>query len=164
MSKKYLLNRIRGWFPQEPHLISASVKMDSEIKQPPTVIKSEYNLSATKFAGAFALFWILFYGFVIFTTFSPGRESVLGFQVVSWIIAGLIFGIITGAMCTKNQLNRLSKEYQILPNRKDMILLFVSNNFILYFLYFCTLVYVRRQFEWSAVDFYFCLGNFRSSN
>jgi hypothetical protein len=48
--KKSLENRIRGWFPQEPYLLSTQVKVNCEvnieIKNPPPKISQDYTNSA----------------------------------------------------------------------------------------------------------------------
>ena len=127
------LKIVRGWFPKEPYLISTRVKVDSETKQQSLVIPPGYDVSATKFAGASAIFWIIFYGFMTFTSLDLERYPISAFQVVAWIIAGLTVGTITGAMFTKNQLARLSKDYQFFLNGKDMVLLLVPT--ILFFIF-----------------------------
>lgn len=131
--KKSLENRIRGWLPKEPYLISTRVKVDCETKQQPPIIPSGYNLSATKVAGAFAIFWIILYGFTSFTFLNLERYSISAFQIVAWIIAGLTVGAISGAIFTQNQLSRLSKDYQISTNGKDMVLLIVPT--VLFFIF-----------------------------
>ena len=124
-AKRSLQNRIRGWLPQEPHMISTRFKVEHENKQPLLMIPPEYKISATKVAGAFAVFWIILYGFMFFTSLNLERYPISGFQVAAWVIAGLGVGTISCAILTKNQLSRLSKDYQTSINLKDMVLLAV---------------------------------------
>jgi len=57
---------------------------------------------------------------------TDGRSKTLThpsvFQVVAWIIVGLVVGAISGRMYTQNQLRRLSKDYHTQPNKKGIIL------------------------------------------
>jgi hypothetical protein len=85
--KKSLENRIRGWFPHEPTMISTRLEMTRESKQPPLIIPPEYNVNATKFAGAFSIFSIIFWGFMIFSI-DFTMHPISAFQIVAWIIAG----------------------------------------------------------------------------
>ena len=131
--KKNLQNRIRGWFPQEPYTVSTRLNADYENKQPLLIIPSEYTVSATKFAGIFAILWIILYGFISFTLLNLERYLIPAFQIVAWIIAGLTVGVISTTMSTKNQLSRLSKDYQFFPKGKDMGLLIVPT--VLFFIF-----------------------------
>ncbi len=123
--KKNLENRIRGWFPQEPHMISTKVKVNYENRQQPLIIPPEYHVNATKATGVFAIFWIIPVGFITFTILNLERYPVSALQVVTWIIAGLIFGTISNALFTQNQLSRLSKDCQAQGNGKDAPLLII---------------------------------------
>ncbi len=131
--KKRLEHRIRGWFPKEPYIISARLNVEHEDKKPPQVIPPEYKVSATKVTGAFAIFWTIFYGYLFFTILDLKRYPVSSFQIVPWIIAGTVVGVIIGSMFTKNQLGRLSREYQFSINGKDMVLLIVP--LVLFFVF-----------------------------
>ena len=121
--KRSLENRIRGWFPKEPYMISTRTNIDYETKKPPLVIPPEYKVSATKVAGAFAIFWTMLYGYFSFTILDFERYPVSSFQIVPWIIAGTVVGVIISTIFTKNQLRRLSRDYQFSINGKDMVLL-----------------------------------------
>jgi hypothetical protein len=125
--KKTLHNRIRGWFPHEPYLLSTQVKVDcevnNEIKHPPPMIPQDYTVSATKTARNVAVLWIFLYGF--FSLIWLSTEPVNITLLVAWIIVGAAVGIISGKKYTQNQLRRLSKEVQIYPNKKDMIFVIV---------------------------------------
>jgi|WetSurMetagenome_2_1015567.scaffolds.fasta_scaffold47727_3 hypothetical protein len=131
--KKTLQNRIRGWFPQEPCIVNTRLKVNHENKQPPLIIPSEYKVSATKYAGVFAIFWITFSVFMFFNFVNLERYPISAFQFVAWIIAGLTVGAITVAMFTKNQLSRLLKDYQFTTNGKDLVLLIVPT--VLFFIF-----------------------------
>ncbi len=67
-------------------MISTRLKVNHENKQPPPIIPSEYKVSAMKFAGAYAIFWIIFYGFWFSNILSLERYPVSEFQIVAWII------------------------------------------------------------------------------
>ena len=141
MNTKKELRKIRGWFPQEPYRISSRLKVNYEYKQPPMTIPSEYTVSATKAAGAFAIFWIIIYGILdgfVFST-SLERYPVSAFQLIPWIIVGLAVGAITSTMVTKNQLSRLSRDVQFYVNGKDMVLLIVPIVLFLIFGFFVSL-------------------------
>jgi hypothetical protein len=163
-SKKTLENRIRGWFPKEPAMISKRFNVYHESKQPPLMIPSNYKLSATKFAGAFAIYWIIFYGFIfyfVFFSFNIYSHPVSEFQIVTWIILGLTGGVISNAIVTKNQLSRLSKDYQFNTNGKDMVLLIVPmvlvfgfGGFVSWFLYSSLQVWGILIYCWGVS---FCL-------
>ena len=125
MTTKKTLSKIRGWFPQEPYFTFTRVKVDGEAKQPPPIIPQGYNLSATKFAGALAIFWIILYGYLFFTIINLERYPISIVQIAAWIVAGSALGTISCAIVTKNQLKRVSKDYQFSTNVKDMVLLIV---------------------------------------
>ena len=131
--KKSLENRIRGWFPKEPYIISTRLNVDYETKKPPQVIPPEYKVSATKVVGAIAIFWTILYGYISFTILDFERYPVSSFQIVPWIIAGTVVGVIIGTIFTKNQLRRLSRDYQFSINGKDMVLLIVP--LVLFFVF-----------------------------
>jgi hypothetical protein len=132
--RKSLQSRIRGWFPQEPRMmVSARLNVDSEKKQPPLMIPPEYKVSTTKVAVVFAVFWIIFYGFMFCTIIDLDRHPVSAFQAVAWIIVGLSIGAISALIFTKNQLGRLSKDYKFFTNGKDLVLLLVPQ--ILFFIF-----------------------------
>lgn len=132
-AKKSLENRIRGWFPKEPYLISTRVKMDCETKKPSPIIPSGYNLSSTKLLAGLTIFWIIFYGYFFFYAFNIFWRPISAFQIVAWIISGLAVGVISHMLYTKNQLSRLSKDYQFTMNGKDGVLLIVP--MVLFFIF-----------------------------
>ena len=155
--KKSLENRIRGWFPQEPYAISTRLKVNHENKQPPLIIPLEYKVSTTKFLGGFAVFWIVFYGYIFFSSFNLINHPVSAFQMVAWIIAGLAIGVISDTVFTKNQLNRLSKDYQFTTNGKDwgllivpMVLFFIFSGFVSWFLYSSLQLWVISVYSWAV--------------
>ncbi len=121
-AKETLQNRIRGWFPQEPCRTSRYCKVEFEAKNPPLMIRSDFTLSATKFAGALTIFYIIFYGFIDFSF--PGLEwySISAFQVIAWIIVGVAIGIVSMVVYTRKELCRLSRDYQTGVNWKGLIL------------------------------------------
>ncbi len=123
MTPKKILSTIRGWFPKEPYLISTRVKMDTENKQPPTIIPSGYTVSATKVAGAIAVFWIILYGLLFSSILNFKSYPISMMQIAAWTIAGLALGTISCAIATENQLNRVSKDYRFSANGKEIILL-----------------------------------------
>jgi hypothetical protein len=123
-AKQRLNSRIRGWFPQEPYLISTRSKLKEEKNLLPLIIPPQYKVSALKFSVMFSIFWIIVYGYMFFSSFNPGRGIVSGFQVALWVIAGLAVGTISCAVFTNNQLGRLLKEYKTISlNKKDWVLL-----------------------------------------
>ena len=131
--KKSLENRIRGWFPQEPTMIITRLKVNHEYKQPPQIIPLGYNASATKLAGGFAVFYIILFGLLFLTySFNFVFYPISIIQIMAWILAGLVVGTITVAIFTQNQLSRLSKDYQISTNGKDMVLLIIPT--VLFFI------------------------------
>jgi hypothetical protein len=112
--KKSLENRIRGWLPYEPYLTRTLVRQDCETKHlPPTIISPDYNLSATIHAGAYAVFFILLYGFLLFVSFNLAWYPISILQIVAWAIAGLAVGTITSAIYVTHQLRQLKQSYQI---------------------------------------------------
>lgn len=120
--KRSLENRLRGWFPQEPYLFSRNCRVETSLKKPPLMIRPEYTVSATKFMGLLAIFWIVFYGFLFFSNFNLLKEypvSVL--QLTSWIILGVIIGIVSWVVYTRRELCRLTRTFQINVNLKDMV-------------------------------------------
>jgi MFS family permease len=127
---KNLKNWIHGWFPQEPCLISSTLKLTQEKKQPPPFIPSEYKVSATKYVSALAIFWITFYGLLFTYSISSTAPFMLniisGFQVAAWIIAGAAVGTISCALFTRNLLKRLARNYQTSVNEKDMTLFIIT--------------------------------------
>lgn len=140
--KNTLKNRIRGWFPHEPTMISTRLMVNHEYKQPPLIIPFEYNVSATKVAGGFAVFFTLFLGLMFLTSFNFGFHSIPLFQIIAWLLAGLTIGMIANTLITKYQLGRLSRDYQFTPNRKDLIIFIVPlvlfsifGGFVNWFLY-----------------------------
>jgi hypothetical protein len=130
--KKRILD-IRGWFPQEPLTISTRLKVNNENRQPPLIIPPEYKISATKVAGATAIFWIILYSSTFFTFLNIERYPIPGFQAAAWITAGLAVGTISCAAFTKNQLSRLSRNYRFSTDTKDVVLLIVPA--VLFFMF-----------------------------
>jgi hypothetical protein len=124
--KENLQNRVRGWFPQEPYRISNKIKVHacSEHKQPPLAIPLGYDLSATKWAGCYAVFWISLTSLNML--FSSEGHLILNIFDLFWLIGGFVIGVILGLVIPRNQLNRLSIEYKINPNRKEIIFLIGS--------------------------------------
>jgi hypothetical protein len=149
--KKSLENRIRGWFPQEPNLIRTQVKKEDKFeyetkKQPPVIPSGEINFSATKFAGATAIFLIFLYGFVFFTTLDLKKYPISAFQIAVLIIIGLVAGVIGGMIPTENLLRRFSKDYVISTTRKEIVLSLVSTIvFIILSSYYSWFVYGSKQ-------------------
>jgi hypothetical protein len=130
--KKRILD-IRGWFPQEPYLISKRSRLIQD-KSPPPIMPA-YKLSTVKFTVVFTIFWMMFYGYMLFTSFSAWY-TISGLQIAAWAIAGSLIGILSGWGYNRNQLKRLASNYQISVNGTDMALLVVP--FIL-FVVFCFL-------------------------
>ena len=120
--KKIIESKIMGWFPQEPCQIIIGTKEDNENEQHPLVIPSGYNLSTTLIARLTAVFWAILGSILIIPFLSFERNVSFPFQV-TWIIAGLAVGIVSGLVGTKNQLGRLSKDRQLNTNKKDLIIL-----------------------------------------
>lgn len=143
-------------------MISTRLSVDYEKKQPPLIIPSEYKVSATKLAGGLAIFWIIVYGFMFFNSFNLYSHPVSAFQIVAWIIAGLAIGIISEAMFTKNQLSRLSKDYQFTTNGKDWVLLIVP--MVLFFIFGGFVSWVSLLFFAGVGDFALFLGSFLSNS
>ena len=131
--KKSLESRIRGWFPQEPSRISMSCKVEFEAKNPPPMIRSDFTLSATKFAGALTIFYIIFYGFIDFSFPSLERYTISAFQVLAWIIVGVAIGIVSMVVYTRNELCRLSRDYQTSVNWKELILILLVPGLVISF-------------------------------
>ena len=155
--KNTLKDRIRGWFPHEPTLISTRLMVNHEYKQPPLIIPSEYNVSSTKITGGFAVFWTIFFGLNFLTSFNFGIHSIPLFQIISWILAGLTVGIISTTILTKNQLSRLSKDYQFTPNKKEFVLLivpivlfFIFGGFVNWFLYSSLHLWLLSLLSWGV--------------
>ncbi len=123
--KRTLQSRIRGWFPQEPHMMSTRFKAEYENKRQPPIIPPEYNVSATKTNAAIGIFLIIFFGYMTYASYSIARNPTLTLQVFAWIIASLAVGAISSIMFAQNQFNRLSKDYQVRTNRKDIALLVI---------------------------------------
>lgn len=126
--------------------------MDYENKKPPQITPPQYKVSATKVAGALAIFWITLYGFL---TFSISRNletyPISALQLVAWIIAGLAVGAISCTMFTKNQLNRLLKDYKFSTNGEDMILFIVPTVIFFIFGFF---VSKPSALQGSLISFY----------
>lgn len=155
--KKSLENRIRGWFPKEPYLISTRVKVDCETKQQPPIIPSGYNVSSTKLLAGLTIFWIIFYGYFFFYAFNIFWHPISAFQIVAWIIAGLAVGIISDGILAKNQLSKLSKDYQFTTIGKDwglffasMVLFVIFSGFVSWFLYSSLQVWAIFVYFWGV--------------
>jgi hypothetical protein len=135
--KRSLENRIRGWLPHEPTMISTRLKVNHELEQPPPIIPPDNKVSYTKIFGVYAILIIVVYGFMaFFTTFDQGRNPISLFQSVIWIIIGLAFGVISSLIETKYQLSRVSKAYKFTTNRKDYVLIYVPAILFAIFSYF----------------------------
>lgn len=129
--------------------------MNHEYKQPPLIIPPQYNVSATKIAGGYAILWILFLGFEVLTSFNLEFHPIPLFQIMAWILAGLIVGIVSEALRTKNQLSRLSNDYQFTPNKKDqlfvivpIVLFSILSGFVNWFLYSSLQVWLISNLSW----------------
>jgi hypothetical protein len=136
--KKGLENRIRGWLPHEPTMISTTrLKVNHEYEQPPPIIPPEYKASVTKRCGVYAIFITFVCGFVIFTSLDQERNPISAFQIMVWIIIGLAFGVISSLIETKYELSRVSKTCKFTTDRKDYVLIYVP---IILFFIFCYIV------------------------
>jgi hypothetical protein len=128
-AKKTLENRIRGWFPQEPYRINTKVnsELGFERNKSPLTIPLGYNLSATKVAGAQAVFLTLILAFCISSEILSIVRGYTAFNFfnVLWLICGSIIGTILGLIITRNQLNLLSREYKLIQINKKEIILFI---------------------------------------
>jgi hypothetical protein len=156
--KKSLENRIRCWFPQEATMISTRLIVNHENKQPPLIIPPEYNVSATKLAGGFAVLWIILFGFIIFDTSNLSLRwyNISLFQIVAWIIAGLVVGVISGTIFARNQLGRLSKDFKFSANKKDAVVLivpmgvfFIFGGFVSWFLQSSLELWAILVYSWA---------------
>jgi hypothetical protein len=98
--------------------------VNCQTKQPPPFIPPEYTLSATKFVGAFGIFFLIISGLMAFSD-SHEWYPTLVLQVVPWMLAGSVVGAILGALITRNQLSWLSKEYQYSSNKKEVALVLI---------------------------------------
>lgn len=127
--KRSLENRLRGWFPKEPQLISRSCRIGIAAKQPPLIIRPEYTLSATKYVGALAIFGIIFYGF-LFSSLNFEWNPFSVFQFTAWIILGVTIGTMSSMVYTRKELGRLSRNFQTNTNWKDAILLYFAPIFV----------------------------------
>jgi hypothetical protein len=128
-----------------------------ENKQPPLIIPSEYKVSATKIYGGFTIFWIIFYGIIFFNSFNLYNYPISAFQIVASIITGLAFGVILSTVFTRNQLRRLSKDYQFTANVKDLVLLIVPavlffsfGGFVSWFLNASLQVWLILIYSWGV--------------
>jgi hypothetical protein len=155
--KKSLENRIRGWFPQEPTVIAKSLQVNNEYKQPPQIIHPQYNVSATRIVGGFAVFWIILFGLWFLMFFNLEFHAIPPVQIMAWILAGLTVGIISNTMLTKNQLRRLSKDNQFTPNKKDqlyfsvpIVLFSIFGGFANWFLYSSLQVWLISLLSWAV--------------
>ncbi len=72
-------------------------------------------------------------GFCFLILLTLQEFPVSTFQAVAWIIAGLAVGAITGTILAKNQLRRLSKDYQFSTTGKDIVLIVVP--IVLFFIF-----------------------------
>jgi hypothetical protein len=158
--KKSLENLIRGWFPKEPTMITKSLQVNNEYKQPPQIIPPQYNASATKIAGGFAIFWILFLGLELVMSFNLEFHAIPPFQIMAWILSGLTIGIISNTTLTKNQLSRLSNDYQFTPNKKDQLILIIPivsfsilGGFVNWFLYSSLQVFLISMLSYGVSFF-----------
>jgi hypothetical protein len=128
-AKRNLHNRIRGWFPKEPCIVSAQlrVKQNCETTRPPWVIPQDYTLSATKFAGVYAIFWIAIMLLNMAFATSSSHQNYVSNPVFEflWVSTALVIGIISSTMVTRNQLNRLSREYKFSTNLNEALILVI---------------------------------------
>jgi hypothetical protein len=157
--KKSLENRIRGWFPQELTMISTRLLVNHENKQPPRIILPEYKVSTTKLFAGLTIFWIIFYGCIFFSAINIVWHPSSAFQILAWIIIGLAIGIISDAILAKNQLSRISKDYQFSNNGKDWILYAVSvalflgfGGFVSWFFYSSLQMWAVLVYSWGVAS------------
>lgn len=115
--KRSLENRIRGWTPQEQFKFR-TVTLDMESKRCPVSIPPKYNRRATKTAGVTIISFI-FYSIILSIPFVNYTASAL--QVVVWVTAGAVIGIVWGWLVLGNQLHRLARGYQVHLPRKEYI-------------------------------------------
>ena len=141
MNTKKELRKIRGWFPKEPYMISPLTKVNYENNRQSMIIPPGYNVSATKAAGAFAIFWILLYLFQYFAFLNLEIYPISKLQVAVWIIAGLAVGTFSSILFTKNQLGRILKDYKFSTNEKDIVLFVVPSVLFFIFGFFVSLYF-----------------------
>jgi hypothetical protein len=110
--KRTLENRIRGWFPHEPLLISGNCRVKYEVKNPPLMIP-EYTTSLTTNTAKFVLLWGIAYGVLFFGIFGNSFfYDISVFQVAASIIFGLTLGVILANIIIRRTLTRLLVNYK----------------------------------------------------
>jgi hypothetical protein len=147
--KRSLENRIRGWLPHEPTMISTRLKVNHEYMQPPPIIPPENKVSVKKQEGVFAIFFIIFYGLFFFTSVDQERNPISPFQIMVWIIFGLTFGVISSLIMTKYQLSRVSKAYQFTANMKNWALITIFSYLVSSFLYALSQLWWSSAYAWG---------------
>jgi hypothetical protein len=119
--KKRIRSRIRGWLPKEPCLGGNHAELGCEIKQPPLVIRSGYNIRVSQFTLALTVVWVMLDAYLGFFAFEIARDS--GFfplSVVLWIVSGIAIGVFSGVTLVRKMVKRLSKNYEYHPSIADI--------------------------------------------
>jgi hypothetical protein len=120
-NKEEINQQTRGWLPKEPCLRGNHTELGCGSKQPPLVIHSGYNTSATQSALALTVVWVMLDAFLGFFAVEIARDS--GFfplSVVLWIISGIAIGVFSGVTLTRKIVKRLSKSYEYHSNLADV--------------------------------------------
>ncbi len=104
---------IRGWLPKEPCLRGNHAELGCGSKQPPLVIRSGYNISATQSVLTYTVVWVTLDALLGLLAVEVIWES--GFfplPVALWIIAGIAIGVFSGVTLARKVVKRLSKSYE----------------------------------------------------
>ena len=120
--KKSIRSRIRGWFPKEPCLGGNHTELGCGSKQPPLVIRSGYNTSASQYALALTVVCVVLDAYLGFLAVEIAIDS--GFfplSIVIWIISGIAIGSFSGVTLVRKMVKRLSKNYEYHPSIPDIL-------------------------------------------
>jgi uncharacterized protein YneF (UPF0154 family) len=111
--KKGLQNRIRGWFPQHPYMISTGRNVENEVKNPPLMIPPRSKISLMKSILATAIGWGLVYGIGYLGIL---HQSTLGYvsvyQAILAVFIGLAFGVSSGTIVARRRTKRVLVDFQ----------------------------------------------------
>jgi uncharacterized membrane protein SirB2 len=127
-----LKNRIRGWLPKESKVPVVPAKTDSRInKRPLTTKQMGKGKSATRDLLPSAILGAVF-GLFFMTRVNADFNLPLTSQV-TWLITGLMFGLIISVSLAKRDLNHLARDKEIRSSPMVVAVLFVVGfMFIIY--------------------------------
>jgi hypothetical protein len=121
-NKEEINQQTRGWLPKEPYFGGNHTELGCGSKQPPLVIHSKYNASATQSALTLTVVCVMLDALLGFLAVEIAIDS--GFfplSIVIWIISGIVIGVFSGVTLVRKMVKRLSKNYEYHPSIADIL-------------------------------------------